>query len=115
MSDFKKVFNQTKLNAPNPEEFLLKYDQDDQHPPELIIDEEEVLAQQQQQLIESATSQYQEPSSYQDQDQQTTDDQLQFLQEQQNAFVAPPKIDFTKFEPLSGVPNAEDKIAFQVV
>lgn len=96
LADFKKVFNQTKLNAPAAEEFTSK--------------QNEVSNLKQQECDDKLNTSTSSVSSNTDNESKTNKGDRYRKRRSPS-----PMIDYDKYEPLVGAPRLNDRIAFQIL
>jgi hypothetical protein len=99
LSEFKRVFNETKLNAPKAEEFTKK--------PATANHKNKAKANQHNVNISSSSSS----------DTSSTSSSASSPQKEKKEKKSPssPKVDYEKLEKLEGIPRLQDKIAFQIL
>lgn len=102
MNDFKRVFNETKLNAPKAEEFVKKSNQPQQQKPK-----QETKKQQQNQMNTSTDSTTSASS--------TSTSSPRKSPNRKSKSPSPTKVDYEKLNKLESMPRVNDKLAFQVL
>jgi hypothetical protein len=106
LANFKKVFNQTKLNAPNPEEFKNKYTAHETNNKDV---DSQNLDTSTSSNTSSSTSTTTSMTSC-----DVNDDNKTKSKKRSKKRSPSPQIDYDSFEPLKGQPRLNDRIAFQV-
>lgn len=107
LSNFKKVFNQTKLNAPNPEEFKNKYTAHETN------NNKDVDSQNLDTSTSSNTSSSSTTTTTSTSYDANVDNKTKTKKRSKRRSPSP-QVDYTNFESLKGAPRLYDRIAFQV-